>query len=218
MGLFRRKPAASVPEEQVASLRGYVEEHLSWYRPKPKPDPQMKEAVAEPASKPRPSDGVKYSLPDPEYDLDEIKDIRRFLSNAQKDAALFDHPVLQKAYHEWEKKNAVTRSFSSEVVRMIKELEIKPSDFYKEAGIDKRVFHTMKKDYLYKPSKETAFRCCAGLKLSYEETAELLKLAGYSLSPSDSRELVLRFCLENRIYDIFSINCLLEAMGEKELK
>ena len=50
------------------------------------------------------------------------------------------------------------------------------------------------------------------------KTAELLKLAGYSLSPSDSRELVLRFCLENRIYDIFSINCLLEAMGAKELK
>ena len=200
MALFRKKPAASVTEEQIAELRAYVERRRT-------------ARLAE-----KPESDIRYSIALPPYNKDGVTDINRFISDARKDSALVNHPALQKTYHQWEKQAAVRKTFSSEVVRMIQERNIRASEFYKKAGIDKRVFHTMKEDYLYKPSKETAFRCCVGLGLSYDGTTELLKLAGYSLSPSDSRELVLRFCIENRIYDIYSINCLLNAMGEKELR
>ena len=71
---------------------------------------------------------------------------------------------------------------------------------------------------------EIPFERIAALREYVDQQLDLYRknrqeeLAGYSLSPGDSRELVLRFCLENRIYDIFSINCMLNAMGEKELR
>lgn len=200
MALFRRKPPASVTEEQIAEARKYVISH------------QTAKLAENPVSE------YRYSVSLPPYNPNGVVDMERFISDAKKDSALYDSPALQKTYYQWEKQTAVRKTFSSEVMRMIQERHIRASEFYKKAGIDKRVFHTMKDDYLYKPSKETAFRCCAALGLSYADTSELLELAGYSFSPSNSRELVLRFCIENRIYDIYSINCILIALGERELR
>lgn len=207
MGLLKRDTErAEIPFERIAALREYVNRQLDLYRKGRQEDAAKRE------------ERVQYSFREPAYDENGIMDMGRFLDDARKDNALFGNPAMQKTYRRWEKETAAYRTFSSEILRMLEERKIRPADFYREAQIDKRVFHTMKKDYLYKPSKDTAFRCCAGLKLTYEETAGLLELAGYSLSPGDSRELVLRFCLENRIYDIYSINCMLNAMGEKELR
>ena len=130
---------------------------------------------------------------------------------------MFDSPALQKTYHEWERKTATKRTFSSEVLKKLNEMHMKPAEFYKAAGLDKRVFHALKSDYLYTPSKATAIRCCLGLRLKYDEAIELLELAGYSFSPSNSKELVIRFCMENEVFDIPSINYMLTAMGEDPL-
>ena len=50
----------------------------------------------------------------------------------------------------------------------------KTSDFYVPACIDKRTFHKIRSDYLYRPSKNTALKCCFGLGLNREEAEELL--------------------------------------------
>ena len=85
----------------------------------------------------------------------------------------------------------------------------KPSQFYHAAGIDKRTFHKMKTDYGYKPSRKTALRCCVGLHLNPEEAEDLLKLAGFSLSPSEPSDLIIRFCLEKKLWNIQDINYIL---------
>ena len=214
MGLFRRDESvpAFVSGEQIAALREYVSLRLKEYEAE-----QCGEEQYVSDSMWLQESGIRYSLAFPENDSG-ISDMQKLVEEARKDNALFDHPALQKAYHRWERETAVRKSFSSEVMRILKERNLRPAAFYKSAQIDKRVFHSLKQDYLYKPSRETAFRCCAALKLSFEEASGLLELAGYSLSPGDSRDLVLRFCLENRIWDIYSINSMLGAMGEKELR
>ena len=75
----------------------------------------------------------------------------------------------------------------------------------------------MKTDYCYKPSKKTAIRCCIGLKLNGEEAEALLKLAGYAFSPNDPDDLVVKFCLENGIWDIPGINYMLYAQATGSL-
>lgn len=122
-----------------------------------------------------------------------------------------DDSAAREFYLAWEKEHSVRKSFSSEVIRLMGLKYSKPSMFYRPAGIDKRTFHKIKTDYGYKPSKETAFRCCIGLRLDAEESENLLQLAGYAFSPSEPNDLILRFCLEKGIWDIPSINGLLSS-------
>ena len=159
---------------------------------------------------------IKYSLSIGDEINAAIQDMGKFAKEAEKDMALYDSPALEKTYHAWERKNAEYKSFSSEVVRMVKEKYRKTSDFYHAAGIDKRTYHKISTDFGYKPARVTAFRCCIGLKLNAEEAEELLKLAGMAFSPNDPDDLVLKFCLENGIRDIPGINYMLYKYATRE--
>ena len=204
MGLFHKKAEQTfVDPALIERLKKYVEQQIAGEK--------KKEEKKEDRS------GIRYSLAEPSYFGDTILDMKRFMSDARQDIAMFDSPALQKSYHEWERQKKKKKTFSSEVLKRLNELHMKPAEFYKAVGLDKRVFHALKSDYLYTPSKATAIRCCLGLRLKYEEAIELLELAGYSFSPSNSRELVIRFCMENEVYDLPSINYMLLAMGEEPL-
>jgi len=192
-------------QEYLERLRTYIDNNL----------PKQTEETPKP--KTRRPDGIRFSLAEPAYYNDQIPDMNRFLSQARMDSAMYNSPALTKTYHLWEKKTAVTKTFSSEVIRRLKENRIRPADFYKAAELDKRVYSSMKRDYCYSPSRITAIKCCLALHLSFPEAERLLKLAGYSLSPGLSRDLAIRFCMENGIYDIPNVNYMLEALGESPL-
>ncbi|MCW3490678.1 hypothetical protein [Dethiobacter alkaliphilus] len=53
--------------------------------------------------------------------------------------------------------------------------------------------------------------------LNKKEADKLLSAAGYSLSESDTFDLVIQFCLEKRIYDLHSINQALDYFSLKPL-
>lgn len=192
-------------QKHLEHLRAYIDDNLPKQTETPKPEP------------PKSNDHIRYSLAEPAYFDDQIPDMTRFLSQARMDSAMYDTPALKKTYHLWEKKTAVTKTFSSEIIRRLKESRIRPADFYKAADLDKRVYSSMKRDYCYSPSRITAIKCCLALHLTYPEAERLLKLAGYSLSPGLSKDLAIRFCMENGIYDIPNVNYMLEALGETPL-
>ena len=156
---------------------------------------------------------VRYSLP-----VSDDEDIQTVLSRATRDMSVLESPAVKNYYHSWEQKNSVRKSFSSEVMRMVKEKYPKASRFYGSAGLDRRIFNKIKTDYGYQPSRNTAMRCCIGLHLNGKEAEDLLKLAGYAFSPSDPSDLALRFCLDNGIWDIPSINYLLDSFDIKDLE
>ena len=45
----------------------------------------------------------------------------------------------------------------------------------------------------------------------------LLETAGYSLSPSSDFDLVIQYCIENRIYNTMDVDELLYAVTQKTL-
>jgi hypothetical protein len=91
------------------------------------------------------------------------------------------------------------------------------SEIYKKARIDRRLFSKIRSSPNYRPGKSTAIALALALELNKEETEELLSSAGFSLSDSDTFDLVIQFCLEKRIYDLDEVNQALDYFSIKPL-
>lgn len=56
------------------------------------------------------------------------------------------------------------------------------------------------------PSLNTCLKIAFAMKLNNHECKYLLKKAGYTLSSSSTFSLVIRYCIENKIYDLCDVN------------
>lgn len=93
----------------------------------------------------------------------------------------------------------------------------KDSDVYKRAYISKQLFSKIRCKADYKPDKDTAIKMCIGLKLSLDESIDLLKLAGHTFVQSNVRDLVIQFFISKKIFNVSQINDALYDMKEKIL-
>lgn len=106
-------------------------------------------------------------------------------------------------------------SFCSNLFKIIDEKNIKDSSVYKKADIDRRLFSKIRSDENYHPAKNTAIRLCLALELDIVETEKLLESAGYCLSLSSTTDLVIRYCIEHKTYNIISVNEAIDYFSGK---
>ena len=88
---------------------------------------------------------------------------------------------------------------------------------YKRANIDRKLFAKIRKDENYKPSRKTAIALAIALKLDIAETQDLLQRAGYSISLTTTSDLIIRYCLEKRIWNINDVNSILFRFDQETL-
>ena len=86
---------------------------------------------------------------------------------------------------------------------------------YKKADIDRKLFSKIRTLPDYHPNKNTLVKLCLAMNLNIDETESLLKTAGYSLSKSVRSDLLLRYCFCKKIYDLITVNEILDHYGEK---
>ena len=104
-------------------------------------------------------------------------------------------------------------TFTQRVWKLIKEKGLSDVEVYKRANLDRRLFSKMRKEKSYKPSRGTAIAMAIALELEDEEFDDLLKRAGFALSDGNQEDVIVRFFIENKHYDVFMLNEALEHYG-----
>lgn len=103
-------------------------------------------------------------------------------------------------------------SFSDMLMRLIDERGFeKDSIVYKRANLDRSIFSKLRSRKGYTPTKPTILAFAIALELNMDQTLDLLRAAGYALSPNNLTDVIVSYFIEQRIYDIFEVNAALFA-------
>lgn len=108
-------------------------------------------------------------------------------------------------------------TFQEKLLKTIDEKGLTDAQVYTKANLDRRLFSKIRCNVNYKPSKSTALALAIALGLDLDETTDLLGRAGLALSPSSKADLIVKYCIMNRIYDILDVNALLYEYDQQLL-
>ena len=99
--------------------------------------------------------------------------------------------------------------FTETLLKLIDKTGKKDSEIYKKANISKQHFSKIRNNPHYKPTKPTAIALALALELDLPTTKDLIGRAGYALTNSSKFDLIIRYFIENRQYNVVEINCVL---------
>lgn len=107
------------------------------------------------------------------------------------------------------------KTFRDLLFDLIRKRGVRDSQVYKKAQLDRRLFSKIAGDRNYRPAKDTVLALALALECSLEEAGGLLKSAGYLLSHSSRRDIMIEYLFKEKIYDLTTANIILDRMGEK---
>lgn len=90
-------------------------------------------------------------------------------------------------------------------------------EVYRKANIDRKLFSKIRCNENYKTSKKTILALAIALELDIYDTIDLLAKAELAFSPCNTFDKVVRFYIENKMYDIYSINLMLFKLEQPML-
>lgn len=97
-------------------------------------------------------------------------------------------------------------TFSQKLFELIRKKGVSETECYKRANLDRRLFSKIRSDDEYQPKKNTVFALIFSLKLNLKDAEDLLEAAGYSISHSLKKDVIIEFLIKNHVYDIFTVN------------
>ena len=103
--------------------------------------------------------------------------------------------------------------FAKTLLTSLEAKGISNAECYKRANIDRKLFSKIISNEGYTPKKPTAIALILTLHPSKEETSDLLSRLGYCLSHSSMFDLVIEWCVQNRVYETDDVNVLLDSLG-----
>lgn len=92
---------------------------------------------------------------------------------------------------------------------------VNASDLYNKANISRQLWSSIISNKS-NPSLNVCLKIIFTLHVNNHECKYLLKKAGYTLASSNNFALIIRYAIENKIYDINKVNDLLEKNGYED--
>lgn len=111
-------------------------------------------------------------------------------------------------YKRNHKSNGKAISFNDYLFKLMKEKHIEGSSLYTKGNIDRNIYAKLVSNQM-EPSLNTAIKLALALHCNNAEFDALIKKLGYTLSNSSTFALVIRYCIENKIYDLYRVNDIL---------
>lgn len=155
-----------------------------------------------------------------EADIDECGEEEISPSNFNKIKNLFVADADDTDYDtnvQSIKKEKLKPTFYELLIKHIDTKELKDSDVYKKAYVDRRLFSKIRSGH--KPNIKTVIRLGMALELNMEEFIVLLNSCHYMLYDDEYFDIAIKYFIKNKIYDINEANdilysCKLELLTE----
>ncbi len=107
--------------------------------------------------------------------------------------------------------------FAETLLNLIKTKGLKNSAVYKKANISKQHFSKIINDPNAKPSKPAAIALALALELDLDGTKDLIGRAGYALTNSSTFDLIIRYFIEHKQFNVIEINIALYEFDQSLL-
>lgn len=121
--------------------------------------------------------------------------------------------TLEEFIKKHQRNKEKTSSFVEHLYQLMNKYGIdNPSDIYNKANISRQLWSSIISEKSH-PSLNVCIKIALTMKINNHECKYLLKKAGYTLASSNKYALIIRYAIENKIYDINEVNKLLEDNG-----
>jgi hypothetical protein len=127
----------------------------------------------------------------------------------------FEEVVMELIHYVEHKRSHVT--FLHLLEKYKTQRDMSDSEVYGNAWIDRRHYSKIINERFYHPTKKTIIALGMALQLNKEEMDDLLISCGFALSYQSIFDLVIMFCIEKNLYNIYDINALLVELREDVL-
>lgn len=108
--------------------------------------------------------------------------------------------------------------FANYLFDLMKQKNFTEAEVAARARVDAVIFTLLRNNKRYVPEERTTFALLFGLELSLAEANALMERMRIHLSEKVWEEVIIGFCLENRIYNLATLNGLLKHYGLAPLK
>lgn len=197
--------AFTLSEKLFSAVQSYIDEHYVAERIEEEYPPYPYEPIRERRFLRRLFEECR-AVPDDEEDFEEEIRIPEFLSRKPTSAAGGAKPISLKEMLEQEE-----MTFSEALLDWLIRKDLKDSDVYKKANIDRKLFSKIRNNPDYKPKKNTAIAFALAMELDLEETKEFIGRAGYALTHSSKYDIIIEYFIRQKNYNVFEINEVLFA-------